>query len=230
MSRKSETMKELCVEICIGLLFAVINGAAVAQAQNGPQKPPGEAVAVTPDNFDRAETDRNFAGSEKRQGVGRFLHYREPMSIEFPIVRPNRDTLYSLSVFDLDAGPVTVTLPDAGERFMSMQVIDEDHYTPEVVYGAGTHTYTREKIGTRYVSLGVRILVDPDNPEDVKQVHSLQDAITVAQPGGPGRFEVPNKAKRKTRRKRWRNHAMTTPPLQHRAIRDTSTPAVATCC
>jgi hypothetical protein len=102
--------------------------------------------------------------------MGRFRHYREPMSIEFPIVRPNRDTLYSLSVFDLDAGPVTVTLPDAGERFMSMQVIDEDHYTPEVVYGAGTHTYTRERIGTRYVSLGVR----------------------TAQPGGPGRFEVPN--------------------------------------
>jgi hypothetical protein len=40
----------------------------------------------------------------------------------------NRDTLYSLSVFDLDAGPVTVALPDAGQRFMSMQVIDEDHY------------------------------------------------------------------------------------------------------
>jgi hypothetical protein len=61
----------------------------------------------------------------------------------------NRDTLYSLLVFDLDAGPVTVTLPNAGQRFMSMQVIDEDHYTPEVVYGAGTYTFSREKIGTR---------------------------------------------------------------------------------
>jgi hypothetical protein len=120
------------------------------------------------------------------------LHHREPISIDFPIVRPNRDTLYSLSVFDLDAGPVTVTLPKAGERFMSMQVIDEDHYTPEVVYGVGTYTFNREKIGTRYVSLGVRILVNPGDPEDIKQVHALQDAITVAQPGGPGRFEVPN--------------------------------------
>ena len=42
----------------------------------------------------------------------------------------NRDTLYSAAVFDLDAGPVTITLPDAGKRFMSMQVIDEDQYTP----------------------------------------------------------------------------------------------------
>jgi hypothetical protein len=45
------------------------------------------------------------------------------------IIRFNRDTLYSGAVFDLDAGPVTVRLPDAGKRFMSMQVINEDQYT-----------------------------------------------------------------------------------------------------
>lgn len=55
------------------------------------------------------------------------------------MVRQNRDTLYSAAVFDLDAGPVTVTLPDAGGRFMAMQVITEDQYVPEVVYtAAGT--------------------------------------------------------------------------------------------
>jgi hypothetical protein len=75
---------------------------------------------------------------------------------------------------------------------MSMQVIDEDQYTPEVDYGAGDHTFTREKIGTRYVALAVRTLVDPNGPNDVKAVHALQDAIKVDQPGGPGKFEVPN--------------------------------------
>jgi hypothetical protein len=34
--------------------------------------------------------------------------------------------IYSAAVFDLDAGPVTITLPVAGNRFMSMQVINED--------------------------------------------------------------------------------------------------------
>jgi len=33
---------------------------------------------------------------------------------------------------DLNGGPVTITLPDAGKRFMSMQIINEDHYVPEV--------------------------------------------------------------------------------------------------
>jgi len=95
-------------------------------------------------------------------------------------------------VFDLDAGPVTITLPEAGKRFMSMQVIDEDQYTPEVDYGAGTHTLSKDKIGTRYVVIAIRTLVDPVDPKDVNAVHVLQDQIKVEQPGGPGKFEVPH--------------------------------------
>jgi hypothetical protein len=38
----------------------------------------------------------------------------------------NRDTLYSQALFDLDAGPMTITLPDAGKRFISMQIINEE--------------------------------------------------------------------------------------------------------
>ena len=44
------------------------------------------------------------------------------------IIRANRDTLYSEGIFDLDAGPVTITLPNAGKRYMSMQLIDQDNY------------------------------------------------------------------------------------------------------
>jgi len=158
-------------------------------------KPPSLAAAapVTPDNFPRAESDRYFGNIVKDGGFGRFTHRREPTAIDKQtIVRPNRDTLSSAAIFDLDAGPVTVTLPDAGKRFMSMQVIDEDQYTPEVDYVAGSHTVTREQIGTRYVLLAVRTLVDPNDPKDVEAVHVLQDAIKVDQPGGPGKFETPN--------------------------------------
>jgi hypothetical protein len=154
---------------------------------------PVAAVPVTADNFPRAESDLYFRNIVKDGGFGRFTHRREPVAIDKQtIIRMNRDTLYSAAVFDLDAGPVTMTLPDAGKRFMSMQVIDEDEYTPEVDYGAGTHTLTRDRIGTRYVLLGVRMLVDANDPKDVEAVHALQDAIKVDQPGGPGKFETPN--------------------------------------
>jgi hypothetical protein len=108
------------------------------------------------------------------------------------VIRLNRDTMYSSAAFDLDAGPVTVTLPDAGKRFMSMQVISEDHYVPAVYYTAGAHSLTREQVGTRYVAVAIRILVDPNDPKDVTAVRALQDAIKASQPGGPGKFEVPN--------------------------------------
>jgi hypothetical protein len=185
-------MKNLRVQIYVGLLLAAANSAALAQPQPTPQAPVSSAVPVSVDNFRRAESDLVMGPIVKSGGFGKYMHLRELYPVDAPIVRPNRDTLYSFSIFDLDAGPVTVTLPNASQRFMSLQVIDGDQYTPEVHYGGGRHTFTREKIGTRYVQLGVRILVDPNDQEDMKKVHALQDAITVEQPGGPGRFEVPN--------------------------------------
>ena len=152
-----------------------------------------DSVPVGVDNFVRAESDLYFAGILKDSGsIGKIDHRREPAQIDNQtVIRLNRDTLYSSGVFDLDAGPVTITLPDAGQRFMSMQVINEDHYVPEVVYGAGSYTLDKEKVGTRYVAVAIRTLVDPANPEDIKQVHTLQDAIKTEQ-ASPGSFETAN--------------------------------------
>jgi hypothetical protein len=74
---------------------------------------------------------------------------------------------------------------------MGMQVVNQDQYTPAAYYGAGTHTLTREMIGTRYAIAVVRFLVDFSNKEDVGQVHALQDAIKLSQER-PGTFEIPN--------------------------------------
>jgi hypothetical protein len=148
-------------------------------------------VPVTVENFARAETDMYFGMLVKRAGgVGRLDHLRELHSIEGPGVRPNRDTLYSEAVFDLDAGPVELTLPDAGDRYLSVLVIDEDHYAFMAPRGAGTLTLTRNEIGTRYVFVAVRILADPASPDDLAEVHALQDAIRVTQASSGG-FEVP---------------------------------------
>lgn len=151
-----------------------------------------DAVPVTVDNFIRAESDLYFGNLIKDGGLGKLTHRREPASIDNQsVIRLNRDTLYSSAVFDLDAGPVSITLPDAGKRFMSMQVVNQDHYVPEVIYGAGTYKIDKDKVGTRYVLIGIRTLVDPANPDDVKKVHALQDAINVEQ-AGAGNFEIPD--------------------------------------
>lgn len=150
-------------------------------------------ILVTPDNFIRAESNIYMAGQLKDGAFGQFKHTREPAPVDKQlVVRLNRDTIYSSGVFDLDAGPVTLTFPDPGDRFLSALVINEDHYNPQVFYGAGTHTLTRENVGTRYAMVGVRILANPNDPEDMKTANALQDAITASQPGGPGTFEIPD--------------------------------------
>lgn len=172
----------------IGLAAASFLGFQCAHAQADAAKP----VPVTPDNFVRAETDSYFASGVKISGgAGKLHHYREVMPIDHQtVVRANRDTLYSAGVFDLDAGPLTITLPDAGKRFMSLMLINEDHYVVAVWYGPGQHTVTKEEAGTRYLFVGVRTFVDPADAKDVKAVHALQDAIQVKQ-ASPGSFEVP---------------------------------------
>jgi len=147
-------------------------------------------VPVTADNFNRAETDIYFARAVKRGALGKFIHTRD-LPIENAGVGASRDTLYSEAVFDLDAGPVKITLPNPGKRFMSMLVINEDHYVYEVDYGGGNYAFTKSEIGTRYVFMAVRMLVDPADPKDVQQANALQDAVKVKQ-ATSGKFEIPN--------------------------------------
>jgi hypothetical protein len=177
-------MQQQLITVATILVLAVTSSAA--------QTPAGNPVPVTVDNFIRAESDTYLASSAKDAGgVGKLLHRREAPSIDQqPVIRVNRDTLYSSGVFDLYAGPVTITMPHAGGRFMSLQIIDQDHYTT-TAYGAGPHAIDQGKVATRYVLAAIRTLVDPADPKDVAQVHTLQDAIKVRQQGA-GKLELPN--------------------------------------
>ena len=166
----------------IALCALVLTVATMAQAQN--------AIPVTADNFNRAETDMYFAMFAKKGGFGKFVHLRD-LPLEGTGVRPNRDTLYSEAVFDLDAGPVRITLPKMGNRFMSMMVINEDHYVYEVNYTAGNYSFTRPEVGTRYVFIALRTLVDPTDPKDMRQARTLQDEVRVTQKSA-GKLELPN--------------------------------------
>jgi para-nitrobenzyl esterase len=149
-------------------------------------------LPVTVSNFVRAESDYYFGKTVKQDGFGKLSHTRQMVPIDKQdVIRMDRDALYSSGVFDLKASPLTIILPDAGKRFMFMQVISEDHYTVEVVYTPGPHVFTEETVGTRYVLAVIRIFADPRNPDDITVANTLQDAIKVEQPT-VGEFDVPN--------------------------------------
>jgi len=174
--------------LLLGLASAICAVTQPAAARPALEKP----IPVTVHNFVRAESDLYFAKAAIGDGAfGKLRHRRAVADVDKQdVVRMNRDTLYSSGVFDLDAAPLTITLPDAGGRFMSMQIISEDHYTTEVVYGPGAFTYTKEKVGTRYVYVIIRTLADVANAPDLKAANAVQDQIKVQQ-ARPGTFEVP---------------------------------------
>jgi len=181
-------MTAIRANICVAIAALVLLAPTVLLAQSTAA---GKSVPVTVKNFARAESDLYFGRTVKLGGFGKFYHYRTPTPIEKQeVVRMNRDTLYSAAVFDLDAGPVAVTLPDAGKRFVSMLVITEDHYAPLVGYAPGRFTLTKEQAGTRYIMAAIRTLADPNDAADVKVANELQDRIQVQQ-ASAGKFEVP---------------------------------------
>src|SRR5262245_40231248 len=102
-------------------------------------------TVVTPDNFVRAETDR-YSARFAQGGVGVLVSQREPANAENQkVVRDNPNVLGVLGIVDLDAGPATITMPDPGDRFVSLMVTSEDHYTT-THYEPGPHALTREEI------------------------------------------------------------------------------------
>ncbi len=120
------------------ILVAVVSGLTAQKATSA------DVVPVTVENFVRAESDLYLGGIIKESGsIGKFDHNREPAMIDDrTVTRLSRVTLHSSAVFNFESGPVTIMLPNAGDRFMSMPVISEDHYVPKVNYGAGQ--YKRE--------------------------------------------------------------------------------------
>jgi hypothetical protein len=151
-----------------------------------------DSQKVTVFNFTRAESDLQMKGYlAKAGGIGRMLHMREPYSVENQTtIRVNRDTFYSMGVFDLTA-PLTIVKPHSPDRFQSLMYISQDHSVFPPIHDGVTTELTKEKIGTRYVCLLFRTFANPQDADDVKAAHALQDKIEVRQ-SSPGTFEIPN--------------------------------------
>jgi len=149
------------------------------------------AEPVTMEDFTRAETHRYMKRFVDGGGFGKIRHVRGATPIESQtVIRMNRDTLYSSGVFDLNS-PVTIIKPDSGDRFQSMQVINESHYTKLIAHDAGEYKLTKEMVGTRYVCVLFRTLIDPTDADDVKAANAIQDGIAARQES-IGVFEVPD--------------------------------------
>jgi hypothetical protein len=147
---------------------------------------------VDVDNFVRAETDRMFAALQADAGgVNVFRHNREPTSIEDQtVIRMNRDTLYSFAIADISEGAV-VTVPESGDRYLSVMVVNQDHYINRLFHDPGEYDLTVAEFDTPWVLVAVRVLVDPVDPADIAGVTAIQDEIRFAA-NASNPFEMPD--------------------------------------
>jgi hypothetical protein len=141
---------------------------------------PGMAELVNVDNFVRAETSRMFADLQRDAGgVNVFSHNRTPTDVEHQtVVRMNRDTLYSFAVVDISGG-ATIAIPEYGDRYVSVMVVNHDHYINDILHDAGEHELTVDRFDSPHVMVAARVLVDPSDPEDVAAVAALQDDFSL---------------------------------------------------
>lgn len=150
------------------------------------------SIRVNVDNFVRAETDRMFCDLQRDAGgVNRFAHNRGPTPIDKQtVIRMNRDTLYSFAIVNVRDG-ASLTLPDAGSRYLSAMVVNNDHLIPTIYHEAGDHQLTAPAVGTQFALVGVRTLVDPNDSDDIAEVRRLQDQMTISA-GDSGEFPGPD--------------------------------------
>ncbi|MFT5140819.1 MAG: hypothetical protein ACI9CB_002484 [Rhodothermales bacterium] len=145
---------------------------------------------VTVDNFVRAETDMTMKRYETAGGFGKMFHLRQPTQLDKQdVIRMNQDTLYSIGIFDLTT-PVTITKPKT-ERWQSLMLVSQDHSIPAAIYEPGSYTFTQEEIGTRYLTVVFRTLVNANDANDIKLANAIQDQIIVKQENA-GSLDIPD--------------------------------------
>jgi len=139
-------------------------------------------IKVNVDNFVRAETASQFDSLLKAYVGGKvntWAHIRTPSPIDNQtVIRMNRDTLYSAVIVDISKG-ATLAIPDTGDRYISIMIVNEDHYINKVYHKAGTYDLTMDEFHTPYVMVSARTLVDSSDPADIKKVNAIQDQITI---------------------------------------------------
>ena len=150
-----------------------------AQVQAAPVKM--ALIKVTALNYVQAKTAIQFDKYLARAGgkLNTFSHGRRVADINSrSSKRLNRDTLYSVAIVDISKG-ASIQIPEAGDRYMSVQVVNQDGFTNKIFHGAGRHYLTVAEFDTPYVWLLVRTLVLENIPGDMQAAQVLQDQMSI---------------------------------------------------
>ncbi len=117
-------------------------------------------------------------GMASREGINNFFHFKSLAKAEDKwVVSPNNDVIYSMAIVDASKG-FALTLPDTGDRFITSQIVSEEHMSHQLV-GGGVYEFTGEEFKGSHVAVGVRVGTDA-TPSYVEYiVEQLQSQMKV---------------------------------------------------
>ena len=149
----------------------------------------GEKIPVTLENYEVAESDLALYNITKLVGMNTFFHF--PTGAfdldNQTVVRMNRDTYYSGAIIDTTQG-ATVTIPETNGRYLSVMVVQNDHYIDQVFLEPGTHEITSE---TDFAMVAMRIRANQSDPADDEAIAALRAGVKL-EVGGNASHVRPN--------------------------------------
>ena len=129
-------------------------------------------------------------------GTNKLLHTRKmPTEGTDAVVTPALDHIYTKVVVDLTEGPVTVEYPKIDDRYYSIHITDQEHYTIfDEIHPVGKYTLVRKGKNMEvpegstviespgdYPHLFIRIQVK--TADDMKNAHAIQEKIKLTSKG-----------------------------------------------
>ena len=149
----------------------------------------GEKIPVTLENYEVAESDLAFYNVTKLVGMNTFFHF--PTGAfdlnNQTVVRMNRDTYYSGAIIDTTQG-ATITIPETNGRYLSVMVVQNDHYIDQVFLEPGTHEITSD---TDFAMVTMRIRANQSDPGDNDAIAALRAGVKL-EVGGNASHVRPN--------------------------------------
>ena len=143
-----------------------------------------EQISVNFENYNQAETARNFSNWAKLGGDNTMLHLDKlsPVGKTAPTIRMNLDTLYSVGVYDND-GDMTVTIPESNV-YQSIMILDTDGYTPFYLTKPGVYPIQHPS-DTLFIAVRTGI-EDRHSEASFKQATAAQAGIKIEGNGADG--------------------------------------------
>lgn len=176
------------------LMSVALSFSSLSASDTSKKLDSNKAISVSSENYALSMFDMAMQNEFSKGGDNHsWHHHRTPMTLDKqPAPMMNRDTLYSFSVMDARED-IEIVLPESNGRYMSLHVLDHDHVTYKVFYGAGVYKIPANKTSD-FILANVRIQMIASDLEDIKKANDLQDKIQVKHMNGykPESFKVSN--------------------------------------